>query len=120
MKSYKITFHRLSHMDSNVEIVQKLSEGNPGAMSVVCNILKKSETNIDLIMYLLVFDSLEVYGAKLYMLWNDCCDRDFDKLFAVIDALVDGKYSEEHIHAHINYNGGRGIPFEEVGGNNIG
>lgn len=120
MNNYKITFHRLSHLDTNKDIVVKLSEGNPGAMTCICGILKKAENNIDVVKYLLVFDSLEIYGAKLYMLWNDCCDRDFDKLFKIIDFLVEGRYTKEKILEHINYEGGRGIPFEEAGGNNNG
>lgn len=112
MLKYSITFHRLTTGDSAPEILAKLSEGNPGAMSVVAHILKQSESDIDFIKYLLVFDSLEIYGCKLYMLWNDCCNCNYPMMYGVIDKLVSGEYTEEHILAHINYSKGRGIPFE--------
>ena len=46
-----------------------------------------------------------ITGEKLYMLWNDCCDRDTNKALAVMD-----KCSIEFIKEHINYERGRGIP----------
>ena len=45
-----------------------------------------------------------ITGSRLYMLWNDCCDRDTKKALAVM-----GKMAVEEIVRHINYKGGRGI-----------
>ena len=47
-----------------------------------------------------------ITGPKLYMIWNDCCDRDTDKAVGMmlnedIDTII--KY--------INYAAGRGLPY---------
>ena len=47
-----------------------------------------------------------IIGDKLYMLWNDCCDRDTVKAvdLMTLDTI-------ENITRHINHKGGRGIPY---------
>ena len=52
--------------------------------------------------------SIGVVGDKLYMLWNDCCDRDTALAVAVMNNLTEGE-----ILRHINYEQGRGTPFTE-------
>lgn len=49
-----------------------------------------------------------ITGARLYMLWNDCCDRDTDKALEVMA----GKEINCILH-HIDGGGGRGIPFTD-------
>lgn len=49
-----------------------------------------------------------ITGSKLYMLWNDCCDRDTElALWAMENMAV------SEIERHINYEGGRGLPIEK-------
>lgn len=48
-----------------------------------------------------------ITGDKLYILWNDCCKKNTSKAIEVIcnndiDSIV----------THINYENGRGIPYE--------
>lgn len=50
----------------------------------------------------------EIHSEKLYMLWNDCCNRDTKR--AIYIMLHD---NIESIHRHINYENGRGIPYTE-------
>jgi len=47
-----------------------------------------------------------ITGEKLYMLWNDCCDRDTKRTIYIM--LHD---NIESIHKHINHENGRGIPY---------
>lgn len=49
-----------------------------------------------------------ITGDKLYMIWNDCCDRDTAKAIKIM-----AERPIEDIVRHINYEQGRGIPFEE-------
>ena len=49
-----------------------------------------------------------IVGEKLYLLWNDCCGRNTSKAVNVM--LVK---SIEDIFAHLDYEHGRGIPFED-------
>jgi hypothetical protein len=47
-----------------------------------------------------------IKGSKLYMLWNDCCDRDISK---AVDIMINEPI--DSIVEHINYERGRGIPY---------
>lgn len=49
-----------------------------------------------------------IKGDKLYMLWNDCCNRDTAKALGV---LIHNPI--EDVIKHINYDNGRGIPYEQ-------
>jgi hypothetical protein len=63
--------------DAIVEIV----DGNPGALTACVDILNNGDSN-----YLLYLDELGIYGARIYMLWSDVCDRDALKTIAVLCA----------------------------------
>lgn len=83
---------------------EQFAAGNPGAAQFVAeaylkNALRAEEGFLKMI-------SIGVVGAKLYMLWNDCCDRDTALAVAVMNNLTEGE-----ILRHINYEQGRGIPF---------
>jgi len=40
---------------------------------------------------------MELYGSRLYQLWNDCCDRDLGTVYKVLD-----QYSDSDILRHID------------------
>ena len=89
-----------------------MCKGNPGALAFMCEAYGPDKPFKDIVKAENAFRRMRrenIQGSKLYMLWNDCCDRDTDKaleimLFRDIDEIIE----------HINYEGGRGIPFEEV------
>ena len=64
------------------------------------------------IMLLLFCDTLELYGSKIYMLWNDCCNRDIKEVDKVLRNCQMGNLSKEAIHKNLNQ--GRGTPFEDL------
>jgi len=97
---------RLNGSDGIMEIAMKMSEGNPGALTAIIELVKKQ----DGIMYVLACDRIGVYGSRLYMLWNDCCGRSIDKFMCVIKAWQTGKLKAEEILEHVS--GGWGTPFE--------
>ena len=82
---------RIEETDSIVEMVAKLGEGNPGAMTV-CMELFSQEAEIDGdsalkgIGSLLSLDTYGIYGANIWMLYKDVCDEDIEKTIAVLRA----------------------------------
>lgn len=48
-----------------------------------------------------------ITGSKLYMLWNDCCDRDTELALWAMEYMA-----VSEIVRHINYEGGRGLTIE--------
>lgn len=101
--------------DDTMEILYKMSEGNPGAISILTKLLSKETTQelVDsIINVILPLDTLGVYGSKLYMLWVDACDNNTDKVKKVIELWRNGKLTKEEIHENLNQNYAK--PFDQV------
>ena len=77
----------------------EMAEGNPGALTCMLEMLKSDSTALLDILY---FDSMEIYGEKIYKLWNDCCNRDMDKFCETLKYLKSGKISKEEIQENLN------------------
>lgn len=87
-------------------VTYDLCEGNPGALRFMCEAYKlkplKAEKGFARMR------DYRISGDKLYMLWNDCCDRD---TYAAIEMMCEAEI--ETIIKHINYENGYGIPYEK-------
>ncbi len=86
-------------------------EGNPGALAFMMEAYDPKKSMGDLFKIERAFARVikeGITGSKLYMLWNDCCNRDTDK---AIQIMLNNDIDD--IKKHINYEAGRGIPYEE-------
>lgn len=102
---------RLKMTDSTMDIVIKMSDGNPGAMSTVMELLQEVNKDIRNIGVILFLDSpLELYGSQLYQLWNDCCGRDIQKVIKIVNLCAKGEITKDEFLRHVNQP--YGIPFE--------
>ena len=90
---------RLTSEMSIKEAIIEMSEGNPGALTCMMEMM---DSNPMALLDILFFDSLGIYGSKIYMLWNDCCDRDMNKLNETLRYFREGDISEEEIHANLD------------------
>lgn len=80
-----------------------ICKGNPGALMFLMDAYKKYMFRAER-----AFQRMQdagITGARLYMFWNDCCNRDTGK---AINLMIE--WPIEKIAQHINYEGGRGIP----------
>lgn len=86
-----------------------LASGNPGALQFVFAACDLDPDNAG--VGFAKMEQAGIVGSKLYMLWNDCCNRD---TALAIKAMC--HIDKEHLLKHINYDAGRGIPIppEEV------
>ena len=78
------------------DMIYTMSEGNPGAMEVLMEMM--SDTR--LFMDILLCDSLNIRGSKLYMLYNDCCGKNKDKFARTLKMLRSGIFSSEQIQSN--------------------
>lgn len=74
---------RLDLDDDLLAIIAKMSEGNPGCITFLMEAMK-NVNQFRFIEMVLRLDKAELYGSHIYMLWNDCCDRDLDKTIEMI------------------------------------
>lgn len=107
---------RFSLDDSTMEVFIKFSGGNPGALNVLTNIMRTKGDK--LVQYLITLDTMELYEDKLYMLWNDCCDRDVRKVLKILDYYEEGKITQKNIDERIK-NVGYGISFDDLLGKEV-
>ena len=81
-----------------------ICEGNIGALTFLMEAY-----DIDMFGAETAFQRMQnnnITGSKLYMLWNDCCDRDTEKALKIMkDNTI------QDIVEHINYESGRGIKY---------
>lgn len=82
-----------------------MSEGNPGAISIIMDMITTPTGSLDL----LLLDSLDIRGSRLYMLHNDCCGCDPDKFSRTLMMLRCGVFTTEQIHANLERY--RALPF---------
>lgn len=85
------------------DFVIKLSDGNPGCMMFVIQALHETpERAVTALERAQLYD---LKGSRLYMLWNDCCNRNTK---VAVNILLEE--SMRDIRRHVS--GGYGMPFE--------
>lgn len=107
------TEQRIKLTDNMHDILFKLSEGNPGAVTVCLQVIERGEKiDPDNIMgglgVLLSFDSQAIYGSRIWMLYKDVCGEHVGNMLGVLranqmgflpgetlDAMIDGQYAGE-------------------------
>lgn len=92
------------------EVLVQMSEGNPGALTFLMEEAKLGDRD-RFVVDIIFFDRYEIYGSKLYMFWNDACNRDLDKVKETILLIVSNKIPKEKVHENLNR--GRALPFKE-------
>lgn len=94
--------------DTPSDVIAKMSEGNPGAMTFCFEIIH-SDDKTDL-MRLLHLDTFGIYGSKLYMVWNDICGRDLGIFRLLMLNVTYGKVSKEDLLENLSK--GYATPYE--------
>ena len=102
---------RISLLDTMEETIFKFSNGNPGAMQALIELLNLSPEKM--FQNLLTLDRMELYENKLYMLWNDSCDRNVEKMQDIIKAYRSGRIKKSDIDERIK-KVGRGKKFDDL------
>lgn len=88
-----------------------MCEGNPGAVAFMMAAYNPEKSMPEIIKAETAFkrmDEVNIRGSQLYMLWNDCCNRDTEKAIEIMKTKP-----IEEIVKHINFEGGRGYAFDE-------
>lgn len=94
--------------ESAADIVFDLSEGNPGCMIFLMDCVLNSK-NRNFAGAFSRMQYLGIKGEKLYLIWNDCCDRDTEK---ALDVMLKESYQSLLDHIDFQKNDGKFIKFE--------
>lgn len=97
--------------DILIEFAKQLSQGIPGTINFFIEAITNGKDKKEEIKVIAAFNRMldnNITGSKLYMLWNDCLNRDTDRaIYIFLHDTIDS------ILKHINYENGRGIPYSE-------
>ncbi len=90
---------RIELTDSPQQVLTKMSDGNPGALMAMMEIIEKGDA-IDPQAFagglgaIMILDTWEIYGSSIYVLFNDKCDRDVRKMLMLMRATQLGHFSQ--------------------------
>lgn len=102
---------RLKIFETTTQNFINFARGNPGAITTLFELQKVVQDKTAI--YLITLDKMELYEDKLYMLWNDCCNRDISKVIKVLDYYEKGIINQIDIDERIK-NVGYGKSFDDL------
>lgn len=88
--------------DSIQDVLFKMSDGNPGAISCMIGMLKVHDA-IDPdavtggIGAILLLDTYEIYGTDIYILFSDKCNKDMRQMLMLMRATQLGLFSSNKL-----------------------
>ena len=96
----------------NMTFLLNLGAGNPGALTVIRQLL---QLGIDGIESLTTLTKLNIKGSLIWMLYKDICSQDIYKFTSILASYNNDKFTVDTlIHAINNYgDGGDGLDITE-------
>ena len=91
---------RIKLNDNLIDVVMKMSDGNPGAINVLMQLMQPDIAIIDpenllgSMGVILMLDSIGIYGTDIYVLMNDICENNMVKFVTVIKSVQLGLLNE--------------------------
>ena len=109
---------RIELTDSVMDAIMKLSEGNPGAMTVCIELLEKGgkidpDSALGGFGELLSLDTLGIYGSHIWMLFKDVCKENLIHTVGILRGHQLGYLKDSEIH-HAIQHAGEGIKPDEI------
>ena len=72
---------KIGLMSSSLEVAEIMSEGNPGALHVICDLLKAKD-----IFSILGLDDMNLRGSLIWLAYKDYCKCDLPQLIGAISS----------------------------------
>ena len=109
---------RLVLEDTPFDVLQKMTEGNPGALNVCMDIMEKGnqidpDSALGGLRALLTLDACQIYAARIWMLYKDVCGEELVKIIAILRAYQLGLLDLGKLNHAID-NNGDGIDVDEI------
>lgn len=108
MDNYNNT--RIDLHDSTMDIIIKMAEGNPGAMTVLMLLIQNAD-KVDPqdamapFGTILSLDAHGIYADRIWMLYKDVCGEDIGEMIGVMRAMQLGFVSDSEVDHAIDHHG---------------
>ncbi len=103
---------KISLEDDFITIALKMSEGNPGALTVLLDLFKYAKV-IDPqafmggMYHILMLDDLNIYGSHIWIIFKYVCNQDLRSMVGIIRAFQVGFVTERQLKSAIEIEEGR-------------
>jgi agmatine/peptidylarginine deiminase len=109
---------RIELTDTTIDVITKMSGGNPGALTVCMEILEHGAAiDPDAAMgglgALLSLDTCGIYEHRIWMLYKDACGENLSKMLAIERACQLGFITRDELNHAID-NRGNGIDVDDL------
>lgn len=109
---------RIELKDTLQDVVVKLVDGNPGAITVCMRLIQDTalvdpDAAMPEVINLLALDTLGIYGPRIWMLYKDVCKESIVSVITVLRAVQLGILSKMALDYAID-NYGEGMDLEEL------
>ena len=109
---------KITGNDTGMDMIAKMSEGNPGAINVLMQFITKApmidpKSCMGGLGPILMLDSCNIYGSRIWMLYKDVCNENIVATIAVIRATQLGIITKSTLNTAID-NYGKGIDVNTI------
>jgi hypothetical protein len=100
---------RIELSDTTMGMIMKMAGGNPGAMTVIVQLLEKGEA-IDPdaafggLAQVLALDTHGIYEEKIWMFYKDICNQDVGMMIGLLRGIQLGIMPERELKDALNQN----------------
>ena len=93
--------------DNLLDSIVKMSEGNPGAVTVLAELVKRTpeidpQAGLGGLHYVLMMDDWGLYGSQIWMVFKDVCGQSIEGVIALFRAHQSGILSEKELQQIID------------------
>lgn len=81
------------------EVLYAITEGNPGATTVVMDLMLTKPNGM---LQALMLDTFHIYGSQIWGLYKDCCGEDLDKMVLSLRLFQMGAFTKEQIRKNLS------------------
>jgi len=102
---------RIKLNDDFKTIILNMSDGNPGAMNVMIDLLQIQPTFTDKLGgtgSVIFLDTMDIYGSDIWILYKDICGEDLKMLTDCLKTVIHGLIPQDFIKHMIDNCQGRG------------
>ena len=82
-----------------MDMMMVMSEGNPGALTVLMQILQ--DDPVVGFVRILTLDHFDIRGPKVWQLWKDCSGQDKKRFYNTIEAIKHGAFTPEEVRTNL-------------------
>ncbi len=98
---------RITLEDNMMDMIMKVTEGNPGAVSVCMKLIEKSavidpDAALGPLTNLFALDTHDIYGSRIWQLYKDVCKTDLVSMIGLLRAVQLGFLTESELHSAID------------------